>query len=93
MSRICQSKKNKKKRNKKTTTTNKIKKKEIKQQQQQQQQQQQKKKETKNTHPPLALFRLSYRYRFPFVNILLLSYCCCFAYFKLNVSSFVYNSF
>ena len=87
MSRICQSKKNKKKRNKKTTTANKIKKKEIKQQQQQ------RKKETKNTHPPLALFRLSYRYRFPFVNILLLSYCCCFAYFKLNVSSFVYNSF
>ena len=91
MSRLCQSKKNKKKRNKKTTTTNKIKKKRNKTTTTTTTTTTT--KETKNTHPPLALFRLSYRYRFPFVNILLLSYCCCFAYFKLNVSSFVYTSF
>ena len=69
----------------------------IKSQQQQQQWHKQLKKETnewlnekrimiinrreKNTLPPFALFRLTYRYGLLFVNIFLFSYCCSFAYF------------
>ena len=38
------------------------------------------KAEKKTTLPPIALFRLSYRYRLPFVNIFF-SYCFSFTYF------------
>ena len=37
-----------------------------------------KKKKQKSTLPPFALFGLSCRYGFPFVNIFLVSYCCRF---------------